>query len=756
MASVQNEEMTSLLSRANLAQMNPESFHTLSLCSPYRTECGYCHGDRLHVLTQKNPYPGLPGEPEVEILHIASPISEKKEGTSAEDCDDRGSNEVMSEDMKSPEIITAKTTSDAYALQFKNISTKAYLKLIDKGWRRSGKLLYLPKNWNSCCAAIPIRLETPRFTISKSQKKVLRRLKNILGIDHREETKKANDKFSSSVCTRKVKRQKHQPNKRKDWAHGVEFKAKCILDEDGILDRLRNQTMNHITKKVPDLQMSNCSLAKICAFKPSKFTKPRKESTDIISIECTLSSRICPALHGQSKGKIDRILTAKSLSQTLENTKASLKSSNEKIQFQKINFHEKSAQMIVQLKVILHKNDVQAYQDDPMESSAGNASMSSNETKDFIKEFVKASLQLTPEEEKSLHPPYTLTVKSISADVSACMPQVHMLYCRYQKSIHGDEDPYSGARSSAALPSLDITKESKSNNTEDDESDNDDDNGNLITEENFAAYYPDYDKDQIKKIHKSYLSFCRFLCSSPIVQDETIPYNTCNGKTKVEGEDSDFPISIAEDDVRIPCGSYHQHYLINDKYLIAVGVVDILPHCLSSVYSFYDPYLSNILNLGKVTALYEIYWVKMALHYRPALKYYYLGFYIHSCQKMRYKAEYKPSELLCPCRGVWVGFEDAKVRIDARSPIRNVCNISATDDEFFAKAKISQEVNDPEFNKMNEEVVNKILFDIGAGRYLTMNMITEEAQEIVRPLLKELVEETGPEVALESIVKLCS
>ena len=65
-------------------------------------------------------------------------------------------------------------------------------------------------------------------------------------------------------------------------------------------------------------------------------------------------------------------------------------------------------------------------------------------------------------------------------------------------------------------------------------------------------------------------------------------------------------------------------------------------------------------------------------------------------------------------------------------------------------------MNEPEFNKTNEDVVNKILFDIGAGRYLTMNMITEEAQEIVRPLLKELVEETGPEVALESIVKLCS
>eukprot|EP00775_Hariotina_reticulata_P007481 gene7481-7690_t len=36
------------------------------------------------------------------------------------------------------------------------------------------------------------------------------------------------------------------------------------------------------------------------------------------------------------------------------------------------------------------------------------------------------------------------------------------------------------------------------------------------------------------------------------------------------------------------------------------------------------------------------------------LKYYYMGYYIHGCPKMSYKAEYAPSELLCPQRQVWV------------------------------------------------------------------------------------------------------
>jgi len=35
-------------------------------------------------------------------------------------------------------------------------------------------------------------------------------------------------------------------------------------------------------------------------------------------------------------------------------------------------------------------------------------------------------------------------------------------------------------------------------------------------------------------------------------------------------------------------GSFHQQYWLDDK-LIAVGVIDILPKCVSSVYLFYDP-----------------------------------------------------------------------------------------------------------------------------------------------------------------------
>lgn len=115
-----------------------------------------------------------------------------------------------------------------------------------------------------------------------------------------------------------------------------------------------------------------------------------------------------------------------------------------------------------------------------------------------------------------------------------------------------------------------------------------------------------------------------------------------------------------------PCGfgSFHQQYVIDGK-LVAVGVVDILPRCLSSKYLFWDPDLS-FLSLGKYSALQEIKWVKDSHKHCPSLQYYYLGYYIHSCNKMRYKAAYRPSELLCPLRYEWVSFDIARPLLDKK------------------------------------------------------------------------------------------
>ena len=93
--------------------------------------------------------------------------------------------------------------------------------------------------------------------------------------------------------------------------------------------------------------------------------------------------------------------------------------------------------------------------------------------------------------------------------------------------------------------------------------------------------------------------------------------------------------------------------------LIAVGVVDIMPTCLSSVYFFYDPDpVYKKLGLGIISSIKEIEWIQKKQMKFENFKWYYLGFYIQSCHKMVYKGDYGPSELLCPITYKWVTLDE--------------------------------------------------------------------------------------------------
>ncbi|RCN40472.1 Arginine-tRNA-protein transferase [Ancylostoma caninum] len=137
-----------------------------------------------------------------------------------------------------------------------------------------------------------------------------------------------------------------------------------------------------------------------------------------------------------------------------------------------------------------------------------------------------------------------------------------------------------------------------------------------------------------KIIHKdndsSKAGFKRFLVDTPLFDDEILrpppgPYTT---------------------------GSYHQWYILDGR-LLAVGVIDILPRCVSSKYMYYDPDYA-FLSLGTYTALREIAFTREVMKHRPDIKYYYMGYYISTCPKMRYKGKFRPSELLCDRSFQWV------------------------------------------------------------------------------------------------------
>ncbi|KUL90214.1 hypothetical protein ZTR_01897 [Talaromyces verruculosus] len=156
-------------------------------------------------------------------------------------------------------------------------------------------------------------------------------------------------------------------------------------------------------------------------------------------------------------------------------------------------------------------------------------------------------------------------------------------------------------------------------------------------------------------------------------------------------------------------GSWHQCYRLDGR-LIAVAVLDLLPGGVSSVYLFYDPEFGDW-EFGKLSALREI-----AFAMEEGYKYYYMGYYIHTCQKMRYKALYRPQYILDPESMTWDPLDGELIgKLDKRK------YVSLSRDHArqlsSAESKVEDDKEDELPELVNEEALS--LFSIGMPGVLT-------------------------------------
>lgn len=133
----------------------------------------------------------------------------------------------------------------------------------------------------------------------------------------------------------------------------------------------------------------------------------------------------------------------------------------------------------------------------------------------------------------------------------------------------------------------------------------------------FENYQRIVHKEPPSKISKK--GFTNFLCNSPL-RRETI--TNSSGREK-------------------KLGSYHQCYWLDGR-LVAVGILDLLPDCVSAVYFMYHESIHDW-SPGKLGALREI-----ALAMEGGYRWWYSGYYIHNCPKMRYKIDFSPQYILDP------------------------------------------------------------------------------------------------------------
>ena len=247
--------------------------------------------------------------------------------------------------------------------------------------------------------------------------------------------------------------------------------------------------------------------------------------------------------------------------------------------------------------------------------------------------------------------------------------------------------------------------------------------------------------------------FKRFLCNSPLKRET------------IRGSDG----------IQRQVGSYHQCYWLDGK-LVAIGVLDLLPDAVSSVYFLYHESFHSH-NPGKLSAMREI-----ALAREGGYRWWYPGFYIHSCPKMKYKMDFKPQSVLDPETLTWdlmdkeaLAIFDSKryVSLSRERQQKESGDVAKIFENRFIQPESDGEDNEeeedymlgssmpgvPSLQEMKQVDMDNlvIISDAGPDYFLTSELVSWEQQDIedrrtVKSMIAELVAALGTDVMSEICV----
>jgi len=469
------------------------------------------------------------------------------------------------------------------------------------------------------------------------------------------EKNKGNDRNSTTISSKYDNYCSHSESaKSKSILRIPSLEEQCL--ETGILQRLEEATINALEKFLPPSSVhyiqnsfgreSTHNHKWKTSYKilpPSKRQRKRSQVKAITSICAQISGKLSYKLPND---QIPRDILVQQVVQAIRNSEDSLyppnldinnnlhtSSNNCTASVTSVEAHLPSGQIActIQIEENITKADTTAYTrnneneiDTEMNLSPNENDKSNNESNSNIyhgklaKWFEKKTgkrFDLEPDKD-------CITIETLTAHQSALDPDVHRLYAHYQHVVHNDPDPFSDD------PSNNILERNNGNDDEDEEPklETDDpselDWGNAPTyfkckiSAMLTTYIQSIDSQERRRaVLSNFFSFYQFLVESPF----PIPYN--NNKHNKIPTNNDHNTQ-QRPGPSLPCGLYHQHYRLGDL-LVAVGVIDILPTGLSSVYLFYNPSFSyELVALGKYAILKEIEFARDILK----VPYYYLGY----------------------------------------------------------------------------------------------------------------------------------
>jgi arginine-tRNA-protein transferase len=437
----------------------------------------------------------------------------------------------------------------------------------------------------------------------------------------------------------------------------------------GVLQRLEQATMNALEKCLSPSsirnnfkefaeQQKNESKWKSSyrILPPSKRERKQSQVRAVSSICAQISGHLNSTV---STYRIPRDLLVQQVVQTIRNAEESLiapnnndsditipSTYNHKVSITCIEAHQPSGQIsfTIQVKEGIAKIDTKASMHNNENEKDTEMNESPSKEHDKIKpksnsdnNFGKLAhwYEKTTGKQLNLEPnKHCITIETLPAHQSALNPDVHRLYAHYQHVVHKDPNPFSND------PNVDVMSSNDDNDDEDEEPKLETDDpseldwgkaptyftSNISTMLN--AYIQSFDSEECRRsVLSNFYSFYQFLVEAPFPHPNVcnkqikIPYDNSRSTQQIPGlswnENNDYPSSP------LPCGLYHQHYRLGGQFLIAVGVIDILPTGLSSVYLFYHPSFSyDLVALGKYAILKEIEFARDVLK----VPYYYLGY----------------------------------------------------------------------------------------------------------------------------------
>ena len=501
-------------------------------------------------------------------------------------------------------------TSYKYKLKLKSIPIDIFEEMVTKGWTRCGNEVYISSYEKTCCKLYQPRLNINNFKISSEQKKIMKRFRKYLSGQYEENKIKNKNKINNEIKNNKIL----VNDKYKDT---ISQKVQKYISSKAFVDILKKYTKNENEIQI-FINKINETKVRIVTNKKLNFNYTCDLIFIIKKIYIFLNNKKennNDKNKDNDKDKVNKIIINENFDKILKSITNELYSNfiNEyKPENEVVSFNEETGHINFLIK------DQEGYKKYMNEYLLNN-----NKTNHSIKDNLLQNQNKTSTKTSQINNPKEQIKEGKDKDKKENNENRQKYVFDYFPEIVPEPEIYLPLKH---IYSLEITN-------------------NIILAENEERFLL-YKKYQ-ETVHK---------------ERKNLPpsdHNDFWGNSILErGKKIPIPSNIKEKTKHPELypefyGTYNLIHRIDNK-IVAVTVIDILPHMMISDYCYYDPDLS-FLDLGVFTVIREIEYMKS---FNSLIDnnfiYYTLGEMSETVKKLKYKGNYRPTEIMDYYTGKYV------------------------------------------------------------------------------------------------------